>query len=346
MRGMFVRKARLRGIGSGTHLTAQSAAVVDRSGSLVKPGRRRALLACAAIALLVGLGLRLSLPGEHQTLPSRTIAPAPSRAATAGLSRLPASARGPVSASLGASAGGYLITPGPHGLHAANPAQQLQTSFSSSRGVLVSSAGTRVGLDLSAIGYGSALRPVDRVNPTAHLNRVSYGHGSVGEWYVNGPAGLEQGFSIPRALAGSSSAPLTLRLALSGNAHSSLAADRQSITFSRAGSPAFRYSGLVATDATGGTLRSWLEVRPHELLLRVNAVGAHYPLRIDPFVASGEKITPKAGEEIGSGEFGAGVALSSTGGVLAVGGPGDAEGAGAVWIFTAPGKRGCRAAKS
>ena len=32
-------------------------------------------------------------------------------------------------------------------------------------------------------------------------NRVTYAHPGLSEWYVNGPLGLEQGFTIPRAPA-------------------------------------------------------------------------------------------------------------------------------------------------
>ncbi len=331
MRGMSVRNARVRGL--GTQLTTQHATTVDGAGRFARPARRRALIAVAFLALAIGLGVRLALPAAHQT---RGLAPTQPGASAAGLSRLPSSARGPVSQSLGASSGAYLVATGPRGLHASNPAQQLQTAFTSRRGVLVGSAGTQVGLDLNAIGYANSLQPVASAAPSAHLNRVTYAHALVGEWYVNGPAGLEQGFDVPRAPGGPSASPLTLRMALSGNARASLAADQQTLSFSHAGSPSLRYSGMVATDARGRTLPSWLELRPHELLLRVSAVGARFPLRIDPFVASGEKITPSG--EIGSSEFGASVALSATGDVLAVGAPRDEEGAGAVWIFDRSGK--------
>ena len=45
-------------------------------------------------------------------------------------------------------------------------------------------------------GYGSRLHAPRAVAPTGSGNRVLYRHGSVNEWYVNGPVGLEQGFTI------------------------------------------------------------------------------------------------------------------------------------------------------
>ncbi len=310
MRGMFARKARLAGVGSV------------------------ALIVCAVLALLVGLGLRLANGSEHAAPAAGGFAPAGSHALPLALSHLPATARGPVSESLGTGGGGYLVSHATRALHAANPAQHLQASFGS-HGVLVSSGGTRVGLGLGAIGYGSTLTPLTAAKPSARLNRVTYRHRSAEEWYVNGPAGLEQGFDIPRAPRGSSRTPLTLRLALSGNARPALSADGETVTFSSPGGPSLRYSGMVATDASGRSLPSWLELRPQELLLRVNAANARYPLRIDPFMQSGEKLT--GADESGSGEFAAAVELSSNGKLLAVGGPGDDGGAGAVWVFSRTG---------
>ena len=331
MRGMSVRNARVGGL--GTSVTTQPATTVDRAGWFASSARRRSLIACAVLALLIGLAVRLALPAAQQT---RGLVPAQPGASATDLSRLPSGARGPVSQSLGARSGAYLVRTGAPGLHASNPAQQLHTTFTARRGVLVGSAATQVGLDLNAIGYADSLQPVAPVAPSAHLNRVTYGHGSVSEWYVNGPAGLEQGFDIPRAPGGPSASPLTVRMAVSGNAQASLAADQQTVTFTHAASPSLRYSGMVVTDARGRTLPSWLELRPHQLLLRVNAVGARFPLQIDPFVQSGEKIT--ATGESGSGAFGTSVAFSSSGRYLAVGAPADTSGAGAVWIFTRSGK--------
>ena len=82
-------------------------------------------------------------------------------------------------------------------------------------------------------------------------------------------------------------------MALSGNAHASLASGGQSITLSRAGGPSLRYSGLSATDARGRVLHSWLSLQAGRLLLRVDARGARYPLRIDPFIQQGEKLTER-----------------------------------------------------
>ena len=79
---------------------------------------------------------------------------------------------------------------------------------------------------------------------------------SAQEWYANGPFGLEQGFDVaarPTAAAG----PLTLSLALSGNLAARL---RNGSVLLTGRGTTLRYGSLLATDARGRVLRSWLQL--------------------------------------------------------------------------------------
>ena len=69
--------------------------------------------------------------------------------------------------------------------------------------------------------------------------------------------------------------------------------------------------------------------------MAVDARGARYPLRIDPFIQQGEKLT--GGEEDGKGQFGYSVALSSDGNTALIGGYADNGAVGAAWVFTRSG---------
>lgn len=80
---------------------------------------------------------------------------------------------------------------------------------------------------------------------------------------------------------------------------------------------------------------AWLSLYDGRLLLHVDARGAHHPLRIDPLIQQGEKLT--AGGEAGEGLFGASVALSADGDTALVGAPSDDGGVGAAWVFTRTG---------
>jgi len=98
---------------------------------------------------------------------------------------------------------------------------------------------------LRAVGYGSALRSVAAAPPVARANRVSYRRGALTEWYVNGPLGLEQGFTLARPPAGRAQGPLTLSLALTGSAAPALEPGGNGLRF--AGS-SLRYRDLAAYD--------------------------------------------------------------------------------------------------
>ena len=145
---------------------------------------------------------------------------------------------------------------------------------------------------------------------------MSYRRGTLREWYVNGPLGLEQGFDLAMRPAGSG--VLTLALALSGV--SSVRLRDGSALLSGSGGT-LRYGGLRAIDARGGALRAWLGLSGGELRIHVEDRHAVYPLRIDPLVQQEPELTPN--DEVGHGLFGYSVALSTDGSTALIGGPGD-----------------------
>ena len=289
-------------------------------GVAAPSGRLRPRIAVLLAGVMVAVGcvaLFRALPGE----PTGPVAEAGH-----GLESLPLAAQGPVSASLGRDAPAYRL----EGLRAANPEQRLHTRFSR-RGVTVASGAAQLGMALSAYGHGSTLRSVGRAVPRTRTNRVRYARGALTEWYANGPLGIEQGFDVA-ARPGRAAGPLTLSLALSGN----LAARSRggSVLFTGEGA-ALRYGGLVATDAHGHVLRSWLELAKGHVLIRVADRGAAYPLRIDPMIQQGKKLTGAGA--IGTGRFGYVVALSGDGNTALIGGNYLNIGAGAAWVFTRSG---------
>jgi hypothetical protein len=196
--------------------------------------------------------------------------------------RLPLAAWGPVSGALGRDDPTYRAAGAGAGFVVHNPRQRLRAEFSRA-GVSVRSGQALLGLRLRGYGYGGSLRGLAAVAPIARANRVLYRHGSLSEWYANGPLGLEQGFTLTARPAGRRLGPLTLALALSGNTRAVLSRDLRAVTFSHAGG-SLSYRGLVATDARGRTLHAWLQLQGRELLLRVDDTGARYPLRVDPFI--------------------------------------------------------------
>ncbi len=287
------------------------------------PAGGRAQPILALLALMLALAAMDAPQGVH----GRAAAPHDE------LSQLPPGAREAASAALAGQ--GYALDAQRSGFAAGNPAQRLRLRFSGA-GLQVASGATRIALRPSAVGYGASLQPLGTVRASASGNRASYAGAGLSGWYANGPLGVEQGFTIARAPAGRAGATLTVSIALAGNAHAVLGAGGQSVLFNHAGGPALRYASLLISDARGATLGARLQLAPGRLLLRVEVRGARYPLRIDPLIQQGEKLT--GGEEAGPLIlFGQSAALSADGSTALVGGPFDDGGLGAGWVFTRSG---------
>ncbi len=315
----------------GERQTDTSAPVTGRSRWLIPAaGLALGAILFSLLALTAGGNAR-SAHGARRPADTATA----TRAATkrAGWKAVPLAARGPVSSGLGSAEAAYRVHRAGSGFVAVSRPQDLHTSFASD-GVRVAHGSARLGLRLAGVSYGRALVPVRAASPSARSNRVAYSRGSLSEWYANGPLGLEQGFDIARAPAGSRG-PVTLSIALEGNLRPSLA--RKEILFSRQGKAVLSYRDLVASDARGHLLPSSLALSGGRLEIEVNTAGAAYPVRIDPIVQQAKLI---ASDGAASDNLGYAVDVSADGTTIVAGAP-DASVSGnphqgAAYLFSEP----------
>ena len=253
-----------------------------------------------------------------------TVAPAggaplpPQLSNVSGNSEIPLDAQFVISRTLGKEKASYHATPVAGGYRVDNPSQRLNASFLPA-GVAIKIGDVRWQLALNAYGYGSDLSAVPIVAPQAESNRVEYRRGPLTEWYVNGPLGLQQGFTLTSRPGTESGKPLTLALALSGELKAEVDQGGSGLTLRReGGAAALQYRGLSAYDAAGRQLHAWLENAPVSLqnkqnaaetilLVRVDDAGAKYPLVIDPFIQQA-KLT--ASDGAANDRFGWSVAIS------------------------------------
>jgi len=251
------------------------------------------------------------------------------------LSNLPTTVQSTISAALGSDMARYQVQSATAALTAENPAQNLQMRFTGD-GVEVNTANAGWGIKLSSYGYGDDRKTVEEVVPQANSNRVEYRRGSLVEWYVNGPVGLEQGFTINQPPEKSNGRWLTIGLALSGNLTASLDRNRRSLTLStHNGKPVLRYTGLSVCDALGKELPVSEELRGHQLLLHIDDAAARYPVVVDPWVQLAE-LTSSDGVQ--GDAFGGSVSIS--GNTVVVGAPyatinGNVD-EGAAYVFVKP----------
>jgi hypothetical protein len=291
------------------------------------------LAGLAALLVLAALLLAVRGLGEASKAPGKSALPQHRGAA---LTSLPAAAQGPVSAALGAADPAYRLRMRHGRVYGLNLAQRLRLRFGGDR-LLVTAGTARLDLALTGIGHSGALSRLAPAPLGAYGNRLVYRHGTLDEWYANGPQGLEQGFTLSRPPTSGGGA-LTLRLAVAGNLRGSMDPDRRGITFLGSGGRAqLRYGGLTARDASGRQLPAWLRQQGNELLLNVGAKGARYPLTIDPFIQTAELTTSDGGTNDFSGYS---VAVSASGSTVAVGAPQHKVGGntfqGAVYVFSRP----------
>jgi hypothetical protein len=103
------------------------------------------------------------------------------------------------------------------------------------------------------------------------------------EWWHNRPNGLEQGFTIDRRPEGSG--PVVVEIAVRG-ASVEIDEDGKAADFADDAGWTLRYNKLRAWDARGTTLPARMVSTQEGLDLRVDDIGAHYPITIDPLLAS------------------------------------------------------------
>lgn len=284
---------------------------------LHRAGRRPATLA-ALLSALTLVALTAARPGT----------PGQARPIVDAIASLPAPAQAAISRILGRDQRAYRAHTTSGELSIRNDAQQLRARFSRS-GVQVNSGSTRLGISLRRLGYGTRLAPVSPATPRGRANRIVYERGPLTEWYLNGPVGLEQGFTLRRAPE-RGGGPLTLELSLSG-AKPRLES-RTGLSFQGS---SLRYQGLFAVDASGKRLPAWLELRRRKVRVLVDDADARYPVTIDPFLQQAKLIAADAADD----QLGFSVAVS--GDTVVVGAPfaavGGNTGAGAAYVFVKPG---------
>jgi hypothetical protein len=220
-----------------------------------------------------------------------------------------------ISRGLGADLAGYRLARSPDGFVARNARQGLTARFGA-RGATVSARdGAHASIALGAIGSSAALHSVGVASPLARGNRAEYQRGAATEWFANGPAGIEQGFTIGAKPAGATNGALTLALGLSGTLTARPGAGGGLVLTGAGGKAVLRYSDLSVTDARGRTLPAHMTAEHGRVLISVDARGARYPLTIDPLLSQVAELYASEGEK--EDQFGG--AIAASGGTVVVG---------------------------
>ena len=170
-----------------------------------------------------------------------------------------------------------------------NPNHSLRAEFTGD-GLRVSplvSSGGGWAFELRLTGYGpdGAIRSVQRGTLRATDNRADIDRGDLTEWYVNGPHGIEQGFSLHEP-EGAVETTLALEMMLSGDLVPIRGGNGRWIDLVPRGKRfgVMRYGNLEVTDANGDRLPAALELDVLTLRIVIDARGAVYPINVDPLL--------------------------------------------------------------
>lgn len=194
-----------------------------------------------------------------------------------------------------------------------------------------------LGLRLERAGCAGETARADEAEPEVAQNRASYQHvlgggRGIDEWYVAGPLGLEQGYTIDESWG--CAGELELDVAVRGARVEAGRREGELRLVSAASGERYVYGELAAWDAEGKALTARMERREGGVRLVVNAAGAAYPVVVDPLVWAGQaKLV--AGDAAAEDHFGWSVAIS--GDTALVGAPKDdhagVTNAGSAYVF-------------
>ncbi len=225
------------------------------------------------------------------------------------LADLPPAAQAAVSAAFGRDDAGYHVSRVGGGYRAENSGHRLSAHFSST-GATVSNGPDSWTLDLAGFGREGDLKAVSPAVVRSEANRIEYQRGTITEWYINGPLGLEQGFTITSRPEGAGDKRLVI--ALKGTGLKPSPSGETSLSLTRPdGSEAFRYGGLAAWDADAKSLPVRMALADGRVVLTVDDRNARYPVIVDPTFQTARLTLFDDGEE--NDYFGKSVAISSDG---------------------------------
>ena len=275
-----------------------------------------------------------------QSAPTTAAAPAAKQSGKQTLADAPPALRAAVIASAQREAGEAYAVRHEAGLHVAK-AEGFDVRYATRGAELGSEDQPHGTLSLAGVGCAEDAAPARAAEPTFEKNRASYaseaGGVKVEEWYLTGPMGLEQGFTVERAPAcAANGGELVVEVEATGFAAS---ASGDAVTLRGASGETLRYADLFAKDAEGQALASRLTVTPAgRIALAVDVKGAAWPVEIDPLVTNEtQKLTASDGA---AGDY-FGRSVSVSGDTAVVGVPNATVGAntqqGAAYVYVRSG---------
>ena len=153
-------------------------------------------------------------------------------------------------------------------------------------------------------------------------NRIVYDQGPVKQWFVNGPMGLQQGFTINKRPGKNKTGKLVLTLNVNSDLQPRPAAASRGVDFVTTDEEVvLQYTGLMVVDADTKQLPAHIETHRNQIDIVVDDRKAVYPVIVDPIFQQA-KLTASdgaGGADLGGDWFGYSIAVD--GNTIVVGAP-------------------------
>ncbi len=203
---------------------------------------------------------------------------------------------------------------------AIRPSRPFRAEMTRKGVTVLPSRGSAWAFQATPRGFGceGALVELGDATPAVIGGRVEYERRALREWYVDGPRGLEQGFTIPSPPPCRGRGRHGLMIALGGGLSAAVSqGGRAALLRDASGAEVLRYTDLHVVDASGRELPARIEAREPGLAIRFDDTGARYPVEVDPVMwAQQTELTPS---DASVERFGQAVAVS--GDTIVVGAP-------------------------
>lgn len=239
-----------------------------------------------------------------------------------------------ISRLIGENQNAYYFQKTGEGTSLINSSQNFEAILSDDADLEIMYQGHYIKMCLAAFGFGQNTRQPQPAHVGHIANRIVYDQGLLRQWFVNGPMGLQQGFTLDKRPENKKNGNLILTLNVDSDLYPRLAADGRSVDFVTTDETvALQYAGLMVVDADASRLPAHIEIHQNQIDIVVDDRNAIYPVVVDPIFQQA-KLT--ASDGAANDRFGHAVAIE--GNTVVVGAVGHDTGnkQGAVYVYKKP----------
>ncbi len=153
-----------------------------------------------------------------------------------------------------------------------------------------------VEMRLASVERGEQSGVVQRATRTVERNRVDYQRGDITEWYLNGPVGFEQGFTIEKRPLDNGGDELRLNIEVNTELTIENRGDDELVLKDEDGATLLWAHSLIVLDRKGEALPARFELADDGFAVVVDDSNAVYPIEIDPVWTEQKMLTASDAE--------------------------------------------------